>query len=234
MGLRCWSLPGRTLARLAQVLLARGLPLHYAFRQFPLPHPIGERGVMQRRSFLKAAAAAAPAAGLQNFLVGQARAQAAALPASDALRVVGDGEDRSGHPFRMPTSSLSVKVATHETGGGLFVAEHTHLLPGGPALHLHLYQDEWFYVMAGEVAFQLGEQRLHLHAGESVLGPRRVPHTFSSIGGAPSRVLLAFCPAGKMEQYFRDIQDPKVQAGDAEFMRRYDMERIGPSPFWKS
>ena len=189
---------------------------------------------MQRRSFLKGVAAAAPAAGLQNFLVVQARAQATALPASGALHVVGDGEDRFGHPFRMPTSSLSVKVATNETGGALFIVEHTHLLPGGPALHLHLYQDEWFYVMEGEVAFQLGEQRLHLHAGESVLGPRRVPHTFSSMGTAPSRVLLAFCPAGKMEQYFRDIQDPKVQASDAEVMRRYDMERIGPSPFWKS
>ena len=126
---------------------------------------------MRRRSFLKAAAALAPAACLQDFFVSQARAQAPALPASEALHVVGNGEDRFGHPFRMPTSSLSVKVATSETGGGLFVAEHTHLLPGGPALHLHLYQDDWFYVMEGEVAFQLGEQRLHLHAGESVLGP---------------------------------------------------------------
>jgi quercetin dioxygenase-like cupin family protein len=88
--------------------------------------------------------------------------------------------------------------------------------------------------MEGEVAFQVGEQRLHLHAGESVLGPRRVPHTFSSVGATPSRVLIAFCPAGKMEQYFRDIQDPKVQASDAAVMRRYDMERVGPSPFWKS
>lgn len=190
---------------------------------------------MQRRSFLKAAAAIAPAAGLQDFFVGHVRAYAeTASPASGALHVVGNGEDRFGHPFRMPTSSLSIKVATSETGGGLFIAEHTHLLPGGPALHLHLYQDEWFYVMEGEVAFQVGEQRLHLHAGESVLGPRRVPHTFSSVGTAPSRVLIAFCPAGKMEQYFRDIQDPKVQANDAAVMRRYDMERIGPSPFWKS
>jgi mannose-6-phosphate isomerase-like protein (cupin superfamily) len=192
------------------------------------------KGTLCRCAAFKAVAAAAPAAGLHDFLAGQARVQTAALPASGALHVVGDGEDRFGHPFRMPTSSLSVKVATSESGGGLFVAEHTHLLPGGPALHLHLYQDEWFYVMEGEVAFQLGEQRLHLHAGESVLGPRRVPHTFSSMGATPSRVLLAFWPAGKMEQYFHDIQDPKVQASDAEVMRRYDMERIGSSPFWKS
>src|SRR6201996_1350787 len=103
---------------------------------------------MRRRSFLKAAAALAPTAGLQEFLVSLALAQAA-MPASGAAHAVGDGEDRFGHPFRMPTSSLSVKVGTNETGGGLFIAEHTHLLPGGPALHLHPYQDEWFYVMEG-------------------------------------------------------------------------------------
>ena len=189
---------------------------------------------MQRRSFLKAAAAIAPAAGLKDFFVSHALAQAPASPVSGAVHVVGNGEDRFGHPFRMPTSSLAVKVATSETGGALFIVEHKHLLPGGPALHLHLHQDEWFYVMEGEVAFQVGEQRLQLHAGESVLGPRRVPHTFSSVGGMPCRVLIAFCPVGKMEQYFRDIQDPKVQPSDAAVMRRYDMERIGPSPFWKS
>lgn len=189
---------------------------------------------MRRRSFLKAAAAIAPAAGLQDFFLCHARAQAPAAPASGSVHVVGDGEDRTGHPFRMPTSSLAVKVAGSESGGGLFVVEHTHLLPGGPALHLHIYQDEWFYVMQGEVAFQVGEQRLQLHAGESIFGPRLVPHTFSSVGTTPARVLIAFCPAGKMEQYFRDIQDPKAQPSDAEFMARYDMKRIGPSPFWKS
>jgi quercetin dioxygenase-like cupin family protein len=108
-------------------------------------------------------------------------------------------------------------------------------MPGGPSLHLHLNQEEWFYVMEGEVAFQVGEQRLHLHAGESVLAPRLVPHTFSSVSPtAPSRMMIAFCPAGKMEQYFRDGEAKPEAAGSSEFMRRYDMQLIGPSPFWKA
>jgi len=190
---------------------------------------------MHRRSFLKAVAAAAPVASLQTFLAAQARAQAPASPPSSALHVVGAGEDRFGHPRSLGFSdALLFKVGASETGGGLFIIEHSHLLPGGPALHLHLNQEEWFYVMEGEVAFQVGEQRLHLRAGESVLAPRRVPHTFSSVGATPSRMMIAFCPAGKMEQYFRDIEDPKAPAGDAEFLRRYEMELVGPSPFWKS
>ena len=185
---------------------------------------------MRRRSFLKSAAAMFPAAGLGAFSFGQTGSG----PAAEGVHPVGAGRDRLGETHSLGFSTIQFKVLPRETGSGLFVIEHTGLGHGGPPVHFHLHQDEWFYVMEGEVAFQLGEQRLHLHAGESVLGPRRVPHTFSSMGAAPSRVLLAFCPAGKMEHYFRDIQDPKVQASDAEVMRRYDMERIGPSPFWKS
>ena len=73
----------------------------------------------------------------------------------------------------------------------------------GPALHLHLSQEEWFYVMEGEVRFQVGDQRLQLGPGESVLAPRRIPHTFSATG-SPAHMLIAFTPADKMEQYFID------------------------------
>jgi mannose-6-phosphate isomerase-like protein (cupin superfamily) len=185
---------------------------------------------MKRRSFLKAITVAAPVAGLQDFLVSQARAQA---PTSE-LHVVGAGEDRSAHPHSLGFSSILFKVPTSETAGGLFVIEHTHLLPGGPPLHLHLSQEEWFYVMEGEAVFQVGEQRVHLHAGDSVLAPRRVPHTFSSVGTTPSRMIIAFCPAVKMEQYFRDAEIARQHAFDADFMARYEMKWVGPSPFWKA
>jgi mannose-6-phosphate isomerase-like protein (cupin superfamily) len=189
---------------------------------------------MRRRSFFRGAASAVPATGLYALFTRQARAQVPASPPSSAPHVVGAGKDRYGHPHRLGFDSLLFKVATRETGGGLFVVEHPHLLPGGPPLHLHLNQEEWFYVMEGEVALQVGDQRLHLHAGESVLAPRRVPHTFSSVAAKPSRMLIAFCPAGKMEQYFRDVEDLKAPVRKAEFWRRYDMELVGPSPFWKS
>lgn len=189
---------------------------------------------MRRRSFFRAAASVVPATGLYPLVARQARAQVPAAPPSSVPHVVGAGEDRYGHPHAVGLDPLLFKVATRDTGRGLFVVEHPHLLAGGPPLHLHLNQEEWFYVMEGEVAFQVGDQRLHLHAGESVLAPRRVPHTFSSVAATPSRMLIAFCPAGKMEQFFRDIEDPKAPVGEAEFWRRYEIELLGPSPFRKS
>lgn len=142
------------------------------------------------------------------------------------------GEDRFGSFHSLGFSELAFKVGAQETGGNLFVIEHRNLRPGGPLLHLHLNQDEWFYVMEGRVTFMVGEQKLTLSAGESILAPRRVPHSFSSVEPS-SHMLIAFTPAGKMEQYFRDAHGNGALALSAEFMNRYDMQWIGPSPFQK-
>jgi mannose-6-phosphate isomerase-like protein (cupin superfamily) len=185
---------------------------------------------MRRRSFFRAAASVVPATSVYGLFAGEARAQALASRSS-VPHVVGAGQGRDGRAYSLGFDSLLFKVLTRETNGGLFIVEHPHLLPGGPPLHMHLSQEEWFYVMEGKVAFQVGDQRLTLHAGESVLGPRRVPHTFSSVAAVSSRMLIAFCPAGKMEQFFRDVEDPKAPVEEAAFWRRYDLELIGPSPF---
>jgi quercetin dioxygenase-like cupin family protein len=182
---------------------------------------------MKRRSFLKASAALLPAAGLKEF----ALAQVAAAPTSSALHVVESGKDRFGEAHSRGFSNILFKVAAHETGGGLFIIEHTNLVRGGPPLHLHPHQEEWFYVMEGEVLFQVGGERKKLSKGESVLAPRNVPHAFTSVSEGPGRLLIAFTPAGKMEEFFRATAVPNPPHEDAELFRRYEMELIGPSPF---
>ena len=182
---------------------------------------------MKRRSFLKAASAVFPAAGLQAFALGQVLA----TPSSDHVQVVANGQDWFGEHRSRGYSSILFKVMPRETGGGLFNIEHANVTKGGPPLHLHLHQEEWFYVMEGEVIFQIGDQRNRLRAGDSVLGPRGIPHAFSSVGEKPGRMLIAFTPAGKMEQFFRDTAIPNPPTQDAEFFSRYEMEIVGQSPF---
>jgi len=190
---------------------------------------------MRRRSFLRSAVSAVPALGLHSFLAGQPSSAQETPPSGFDLHMVGAGADRFGHPHAIGFSSLLFKVMPSETGGGLFVVEHKNLQPGGPPLHIHFHQEEWFYVMEGEVVFQVGDQRLTLKPGESVLAPRQIPHTFSALGTTPGHMLIAFTPAGKMEQYFRDTADAHLPAPDlAEYFSHYDMKYVGPSPFWKS
>jgi quercetin dioxygenase-like cupin family protein len=185
---------------------------------------------MKRRSFLKTAAAVFPVAGFPAFAVGQTSAAPFSAQASAQIHLVGAGQDRLGESHSRGYSSILFKVLPSETNSGLFVIEHSGLTKGGPPLHLHLHQEEWFYVVEGEVLFQLGDQRKKLRAGDSVLGPRNVPHTFSSVGEKPGRMLIAFTPAGKMEEFLRVTAVPNPPVQDAAFFRRYEMELIGPSP----
>ena len=186
---------------------------------------------MKRRTFFKTglttASAIFPAAALRAL----AMAPVSTPASSEEIHLVQAGHDRFGEYHSRGNSTILFKVDSRETNGGLFIIEHVNLVKGGPPLHLHLHQEEYFYLMDGEVLFQIGDKRLTLHGGDSILGPRGVPHTFSSVGSKPGHMLITFAPAGRMEQFFRDtaIHNPPVQ--DAAFFRRYEMELVGPSPF---
>src|SRR5438477_6401084 len=180
---------------------------------------------MKRRSFLRSAAAILPA-GFESFALAQASSPAAAPD----LHLVPDGQDRLGELHSRGYSSMLFKVLPGETNGGLFVLEHHNMIKGGPPLHYHLHQEEWFYVVEGKVLFQVGDARKELGRGDSILGPRMVPHTFSYAGEKPGRMLIAFTPAGKMEEFLRVTGVPHPPVQDAAFFRRYEMELVGPSP----
>ncbi len=174
---------------------------------------------MKRRRFLQSAAGVFPLMMLGPEL------SALDAPASGIVKA---GEDVTGHSLQRPISTLSFKVTSAQTGGRLFVCEHTHLLKGGPPLHVHYEQEEWFLVQDGEVVIQVRDQRMLLKPGDSLLGPRGVPHTFSATGEAPAKLLIAFTPAGKMENFFLEAQKVPFDKQDAEFYRKFGVEIVGP------
>ena len=179
---------------------------------------------MKRRNFLKSAASAFPLALTQPFAHAT---ESSDTPLQDA-HFVPAGQDIFGESRSLGFSRISFKTSPQETGGNLFLIEHTNLVSGGPPLHLHHAQEEWFYIMEGEVLFQVGEKRLQLKPGDSVLAPRKIPHGFTGTGTKPARMLIAFTPAGKMEQFFTDIAHGKVDLMDAALFGKYDMKLIGP------
>ena len=184
---------------------------------------------MKRRTFLasglRSAAAIFPAVGVAEI----AFSQTAPEPSKD-VHVVGAGNDRLGEHRTRGFSTVLFKALPTETNGGLFVIEHRNLVHGGPPFHYHLNQEEYFYVLEGEVDFQVGDVRQKLVAGESVVGPRGVPHAFSGSDSKPGRMLITFAPAGKMEPFLRISTEPNPPAWTAEFFRDHDMVLVGPSP----
>ena len=137
--------------------------------------------------------------------------------------VVMAGEDLSGERHGLGVSVIAFKAITPE----LLVLENTFHAPGGPPRHLHLAQDEWFYALEGEFVVEVADVRHVLRPGDSVLGPRRVPHVWACTGRG--RLLVAFTSAGAMEAFFREVtradampsQDPAVWAA-------HGMEVVGP------
>ncbi len=61
-------------------------------------------------------------------------------------------------------------------------------------LHVHHGDDEGWYVLAGRLGFRLGDEELSAGAGQAVLAPRGVPHTFWNAGQEEARYLLVMTP----------------------------------------
>lgn len=142
---------------------------------------------------------------------------------------VAAGEDRLGEHHAIGVSSTDYKVVTQDTGGDLFIMEHTNHKKGGPSRHLHHGQDEWWYVIEGDYILEIGSDRFTLKPGDSILGPREVPHVWAFIGEGQGKLLIAFAPAGKMEAAFREIQKHgSAYSRDPEFFRAHGMELVGP------
>jgi mannose-6-phosphate isomerase-like protein (cupin superfamily) len=138
------------------------------------------------------------------------------------------GADCEGEQRSLGISTIAFKV-TMPNPGDIFILENTFLTKGGPARHLHYDQEEWFYILEGEFLFEVGEQRLHLYPGDSLLAPRRVPHVWAFVGEARGRILIAFLPAGKMEAFFREVTKANAMPPqDPALWRAYGMELIGP------
>jgi quercetin dioxygenase-like cupin family protein len=178
---------------------------------------------MHRRRFLQSAASAVPLAFAGPL------AHALEQPSNETaqIHVVAAGEDRFGQVHSPGYTEILFKTSPAETPS-IFAIEHTKIMPGwGPPLHIHLAQDEWFYVLDGQVLAQVGDQRITLKPGDSVLGPRNVPHAFLAVGATPAHMLITFTPAGQMEQFFRDTVGLGPQQSAAVY-GRYGMKRVGP------
>ena len=109
---------------------------------------------------------------------------------------VGAGKDRFNHGFNHYGTTIDCKVSGKDTGGAMCVLEVNNT--GWPR-HVNRDQDEWIYVVDGEVELEIGKNRFRLGARDSMFIPRNVEHTW---GGIPSKIINTYQPAGKIEEFF--------------------------------
>jgi mannose-6-phosphate isomerase-like protein (cupin superfamily) len=116
---------------------------------------------------------------------------------------VAAGNDRFGEHIKLGGEWNDCKVSSQDTKGAMCIFEFTGT--GGGPRHLHHKQDEWIYVIDGELDFVVGPERLRLTAGESIFIPRKTPHLWTCMSGRPAKIINVYQPAGKMEEFFREV-----------------------------
>jgi mannose-6-phosphate isomerase-like protein (cupin superfamily) len=184
---------------------------------------------MERNSFIKSCLAAA------GFLVTPISifAREYKKRANKGITVKA-GKDRFDKPISLfEGDTFFTKVSTKDTNGDVYVFESTRTKEGGPSFHLHYDQDEFWYIIKGEFLFKVGEENFTAKAGDTVFGPRNVPHAFAKTGDGEASILMFFQPAGKMEEMFKKIGEGKTKNMTEDemntFRHEHGIKKVGPA-----
>lgn len=153
---------------------------------------------------------------------------------SNKSYVVKSGEARDNKSYKMKGVTLNLldlKISSDSTNGALTVFEQNGVTPkGGPPLHIHLYQDEFFYVIEGDYLYQVGEGKHRLSSGDTIFLPKGVPHAFVQLSER-GKLIVAYQPAGKMEDFFKATDEwasPPTQEQVNKVFEDHDMKVVGP------
>ena len=133
----------------------------------------------------------------------------------------------------------TIKFSADTTDGRVAVLEFLWPQGGGSPLHVHRNEDEWFYVIEGELTLWVGGEVVVAPAGSFVYGPRDIPHTFL-VTSTEARFLMVTEPA-PFADFVRAMSEPaqaltlppaSVQPPDPERMTaiaaEYGIEILGP------
>ena len=147
---------------------------------------------------------------------------------------VTSGEARFGIHYKMKgitLNTLDIKISRKDTDNEVAVFEQTGLTPnGGPPLHIHPEQDEWFYVIEGDYLFVVGKDKYQIKAGDTIFLPRKVPHAFVQLS-ENGKMIVSYVPAGKMEAFFAVTDkwtSPPSKEEIVQVFADHGMQVVGP------
>ena len=136
---------------------------------------------------------------------------------------VGAGKDRFNDGFTHYGTTIDCKVSGKDTGGAMCVLEVNDT--GWPR-HVNRDQDEWIYVVEGEVEVEIGKKRSRLGIGESMFIPRNIEHAWAAVS-VPAKIINTYQPAGKIEEFFQVLATFKgVPTPEQAIEKSYTAEQI--------
>jgi quercetin dioxygenase-like cupin family protein len=102
-------------------------------------------------------------------------------------------------------------LTTGEETGGKYALWEAIVPPGGgPPPHVHSREEEGFYILEGEITFQIGAERIVARPGMFANMPVGTAHSFKNESARQAKMLIAVAPAG-LEQLFLQVGTPLDQ-----------------------
>jgi quercetin dioxygenase-like cupin family protein len=112
-----------------------------------------------------------------------------------------------GEAFWLTGMLQTLKISGADSGGRYGLIEVVVPAGLGSPWHVHPEEDEWFYVLEGNLTVYVGDTRVDLTTGGFAFGPEGVPHTFIGAGPGPTRVLVGLAPV-QFEGFLREVGQP--------------------------
>ncbi len=80
--------------------------------------------------------------------------------------------------FWFLNTHISIRISGHDNADHISVLEHQAYYADSPPLHIHHTEDEVFVLLEGAFRFVIGDNEYRLKAGETILAPKGIPHTY--------------------------------------------------------
>ncbi len=139
-------------------------------------------------------------------------------------------ESRFDEVYTIMGMDKYLKISGKDTNGQLSLFFGYYVKNDGAPMHVHYKEDEQFYVLEGEVLFQIDKEQHTLKAGDMIFLPRNIPHTYFVLSDT-ARMLFMTTPSGKTEAFFKALSQlkgrPSLQEMDA-FFTEHDLGLVGP------
>ena len=154
-------------------------------------------------------------------------------PTPKAFTVVAARDGRTAAPLNIVGEETLVKVSAEDSEETLAFFHLVAPPMSGPPRHVHTREDELFYILEGELVFELDGERHTVRAGDTVYLRRGVVHAYQNFTTSDARLLIATVP-GMFSRFFVELSAATPPGGLPAFDQidaisaKYGMTRLGP------
>jgi mannose-6-phosphate isomerase-like protein (cupin superfamily) len=130
-----------------------------------------------------------------------------------------------GRSLHLSGDTYTFKALGEDTGGSLVLLEARVPPLGGPPPHIHHAEDEFFWLLEGELEFLTNGRTFTANAGSFVYVPKGTTHCFKNMGTQTTRMLAAFTPAG-IEGMFFEVGRPATEGSSPARPDQEEIEKL--------